>query len=541
MLRNLGIGRRLMFLVLFLLLLAGLVAAMGLYSAGKSQDGMRTIYDDRLIPLSQLANIDRLILRSRVAITNAVLYPEEALRNASEMEGNIAEVGKEWDAYMATYLTPEEKGLAEKFIKVRTRFDDEGLKPALATLRSNNMAQAKQSAEQHVRQLYPEVRDAINALIDLQIKVAKQEHEAGGATYRTMRNGMALFIIAGLLLAVWLGNAIIRSVVTPVGEMRDVMTRTAADGDLSRRVVAARGGDEVGQMANALNSLLDNFAAIIGKVQTGAQEVASTASQLSATSAQITQSSHAQSESASSTAAAVEEMTVSITSVAENTEEVRKLGEVSLQRTQEGNASATKMIREISHIETAVKQIASSVGDFVQSVHSIAGMTQQVKDIAGQTNLLALNAAIEAARAGEQGRGFAVVADEVRKLAEKSAQSANEIDRITQSLDEQSGRVEQSIEQGLRSLQSTQQHIDHVSGVLTQAGTSVTDASAGVNDIAASVDEQSKASSEIARHVENIAQMAEENHAAIEHNAQDIVRLESLAKELQAAVSYFKV
>jgi methyl-accepting chemotaxis protein len=154
--------------------------------------------------------------------------------------------------------------------------------------------------------------------------------------------------------------------------------------------------------------------------------------------------------------------------------------------------------------------------------------------------LLALNAAIEAARAGEQGRGFAVVADEVRKLAEKSAQSASEIDRVTNSLNQKSAHVEATVQGGLQSLLATQEQVKRVSAVLVQAGESVTQSSHGVNDIAASVGEQSLASNEIARNVEKIAQMTEANHAAVNSNSQDIVRLEAMAKELQTAVGRFK-
>ncbi|MCK9202361.1 MAG: methyl-accepting chemotaxis protein, partial [Gallionella sp.] len=248
-----------------------------------------------------------------------------------------------------------------------------------------------------------------------------------------------------------------------------------------------------------------------------------------------------QSEAAASTAASVEQMTVSIGSVADSTEEVRRLSGDSLARTREGNESAAGMIREVRRVEETVKQVAASVEEFVQSTRSIAGMTKQVRGIADQTNLLALNAAIEAARAGEQGRGFAVVADEVRKLAEMSSRSAGEIDGVTAALSEKAERAEAAIESGLTSLHATLAHIDRVTGMLDQAGNSVGEASHGVNDIAAAVREQTQVSAQVARHVENIARMAEENHAGIMRTADDIRHLGELAGELESAIGRFRV
>jgi methyl-accepting chemotaxis protein len=278
----------------------------------------------------------------------------------------------------------------------------------------------------------------------------------------------------------------------------------------------------------------------VRQVHDGADSVLATATKLAVSSTQITQGSQVQSEAAASTAAAIEQITVSISSVAANTEEVRKVSEQSLQQAIQGNESVTVMMAEIDHVEEAVNQIAASVKEFVDSTRAITSMTQQVKDIADQTNLLALNAAIEAARAGEQGRGFAVVADEVRKLAEKSAQSANEIDQVTNALGQKSNHVESTVQAGLRSLQTTQVQVEKVAEVLAATGDAVKQSSHGVSDISASVSEQSLASTEIARNVEKIAQMSEENHAAVDSNSQEIVRLESLARELQAAVGRFK-
>ena len=540
MLNDMKIGARLIALLTMLLAILLLVGGMSIYMLADADSKMESLYKDRLIGVDAMHRINTLNMNIRTELAGTYLTPEAADKKLAVIEGNIGEIGKNWDVFMATHADPEQVELANKVVAARKKYREGAIAPAIAAIKSGDMAQLKKIIVRDIRPLYEGLDAAYSALLEAEFNDSKKSFEDSAASYHTFRGVLIAVIGCGVLLSVLLGFSIIRGINRSVTELRGAMVKMSADGDLSARA-RVYGQDEIGQAATAFNGLIEGFANIIRKVLANADTVSSTAAQLSASSLQIAHGSQAQSEAAASTAAAVEQITVSISSVAANTADVRKLSEQSLQQTVEGNQSVTAMIAEIGHVEQAVNQIAGSVKEFVDSTRAITGMTQQVKDIANQTNLLALNAAIEAARAGEQGRGFAVVADEVRKLAEKSAKSASEIDKVTSSLNQKSGEVDAVVQAGLRSLQSTQQQVGRVAAMLTEAGEAVAQSSKGVNDIASSVGEQSIASTEIARNVEKIAQMSEENHAAVESNTQDIVRLEQLAKELQSAVSRFKV
>lgn len=349
--------------------------------------------------------------------------------------------------------------------------------------------------------------------------------------------GVQLAVQIGLYFAIgWLIGFATRS----VHELQLAMQAMQASGDLSKRV-AVRSQDEIGKTAQAFNELAGGFQDIVTQVGRHAGQVSSAAHSLANDAEQLAQGSQQQSDAARTTSIEVDKVSNSIAQVAASAGSVTRLSSESMERATRGQQNLQEMVQELESVEHAVNETSTAVAEFIRSTKNITSMTQQVRDIADQTNLLALNAAIEAARAGEQGRGFAVVADEVRKLAEKSARSAAQIDAVTVSLGGQSEQVEKTVQRGLNALQSSQAHIRVVSAVLIEANASVGGVNLGLEEIAGSINTQRDASQQIAGNVDRIAKMANQSNEVIMRTAAAVRSMEQLSEDLAKTVGRFKV
>lgn len=388
--------------------------------------------------------------------------------------------------------------------------------------------------------LFDQLEEQLAGLGDTMLERTQERNNAAASAASWQKKLMLTVLgvtIPFLLLLTFISS---RSIVNRIDSLRKVANELASgDADLAKRL-PEEGGDEVADTARAFNQFLASLEEIVTQIKHRCETLADTSEDLAQAAQNLTRASETQSEAAETTAATIEELSVSVGSVADGAEQVRELSAYSRERTREGHESLEALVKEVGDVEAAVRAIATSASEFIRSTGTISGMTKQVKEIAEQTNLLALNAAIEAARAGEQGRGFAVVADEVRKLAERSADSVNKIDGVTANLGGRSQEVESAIQQGLKALEISNACVARVLKTLVAADESASESSRGVDDIARSVTEQRTASQDIANNVEQIARMTEQNHAAIEKSAQAASSLRETAAALQSLVQRFR-
>lgn len=369
---------------------------------------------------------------------------------------------------------------------------------------------------------------------ELEGALASHRQRAWGALVLNLGLALGAMALTGAVL--WAIGGSLRASLGSISEGG----RRMAQGDLSTSI-PVHGEDEMGQIALAFNHLGDALRALIQSLQQGAVEVSRATESMVTVSQQVSEASSSQSASAQGVSAAVKGMSEAIRGVADHAVQVRSQSDASLGETRKGLQALDQMLGEINQANRAVDEMSSSTAAFVESAGGISAMTKEIRDIADQTNLLALNAAIEAARAGEHGRGFAVVADEVRKLAEKSGSVAREIDEVTRTLGERSAQAESVALEGRTAIEAAQEHLVRVKEALDEAARAVDATAQGMTGISDSVGGTTAVSQQIAGEVARIAQGAEASTASIRDMAREARQLRELATKLAEGAARFRL
>lgn len=377
-------------------------------------------------------------------------------------------------------------------------------------------------------------------LLDINTRIGSKFYEEADAGMGYAQNAIYALSAAALLVVAGLATLIIRSIVIPLADMQSTMQSIERNNDFTLRL-SVKGTDELSQVSNSFNKLVGKIHGSLEQILSGVREINAATGGLSTTASQVSASSAHQSESASSMAAAVEELTVSIAHVSSHATIASDLAKESGKASREGADIIGTTVGEITTVAALVDETSNVIAELGGQSQQISSIAQVIKEVADQTNLLALNAAIEAARAGEQGRGFAVVADEVRKLAERTTVSAVEISdmisKIQYSTKEAVDKMDAVVKRaGTGKAMATEAGI-HVRGIEKK----VTEAVAAIQEVSTSLLEQRAASENIAQNVESVSQMSEENSAAAGHTADAAGRLSMLSSRMESSAKQFRL
>jgi methyl-accepting chemotaxis protein len=546
---SLRISTRLWLLAGFSFALFLVAIAVGLYGIKIAERSLRSVYEERAVPMDQLASIEGILRANRAEALLALQHDPSSLTaklhdhpvqtHLDAISVRVAEADKLWREYMKNMPAVEERQLAEDFEDKRAAW----VKKLAFVLDSVKAEEFGFPLLKHLLEAsrfeFAEAMSALAKLRSYQVMSAKQEYESAVQRYEHTLVIFVILTVIGVAGLFFLARLAQRRINGGLKEAAEI-ARAIAAGDLSGPLPSAN-RDEIGELMIHVDAMRDSLSRIVVAMRQNVDALNHAAGELSQAATASQSASEAQSESASSMAAAIEQLSVSIDHVRGSAQEAHGVAAASDSQAREGGEIINRAAAEMEGIADSVNTLAETIRDLGQLSGQISGIVGAIKEVSDQTNLLALNAAIEAARAGEQGRGFAVVADEVRKLAERTGKSTEEIGAMIEKIQAGMRAATLAMDRGVARVS------DGVS-LASEAGQSVAGirdgaahATRAVEDINAALHEQSVAAREIAQRVELIAQGAEKNSAAAAQTATSAYRLETLGHELGQIAGQFRL
>jgi methyl-accepting chemotaxis protein len=549
-------------------IIVGLVGIFGLTNLGKVNEQLDLMYLDRVVPISDLGRAETDYQRIRVTIRDMV-FVAKTPEKKKEFEDGIKEIQAEINAnieeFESTDLTESEQQLLDKLYPALEEYYsylDEAKSYAYA-----NDTEAYLKLAPTFKAAGDEVQATLKELINLNMELGQKSNAEANALEKSARTITIAVIILAMLFSIGFGYFIARLISTPLNKVV-ALVENVSNGDLTTTTDIDT-KDEIGVLAKSVNNMILSLRQTVGSILLSAENVSASSQEISATTEEIASSasnqandaqtitelfrdiaisSESQAGDAQSMKEQFNELNVAIDSIAKSAEETSTLSEGMLQVSKEAGQVVQTSIEGMTKVS---EQMAILEAD----ANKIGNIINVINDIANQTNLLALNAAIEAARAGEQGKGFAVVADEVRKLAEQSGNATKEITDIINGIQSNTKQSVKYVNDGVSATNETEKAFAYIAEMVSEAAGKANEIAAAseqqsaqsnevmrsIESIASASEQQSAQTGEVMTAIESIAGASEEAAAASEETAATSQSLANLAEDLNNSVSIFKV
>lgn len=469
----------------------------------------------------------------------AVMHNHSVSKHIDHIIEATAEADRLLNEIHESDLTTGEADLVTQIHMALNTITKQGFTPAIQALQAQDFTGANKILIESVNPAFLKTDHAAEGLLSYQQKEAEEAFISAEERYSQIVTWSFVLLMVGMLLSAILTLMTNKSITLAVKNLDEAATQLA-DGQLTMRA-DENGHDELSLIAKSFNRVGEKFQGTVTEIMNAVDQLASTAEETSIVTNQSTQSIQQQRTETEMVATAMNQMNATVHEVAQSASQASDIAKEAKQASELGEDVVSKTMNAINALANEVEQASGVIQNVENESENIGKVLDVIRGIAEQTNLLALNAAIEAARAGEQGRGFAVVADEVRTLASRTQQSTEEIQQMISQLQAGAQSAVEAMAAGQAKAQSGVTQAQEAGGALNRISVAVDEINGMNAQIATAVEEQSVVTDEINKNISNINQIAVQTSTGAEQTAQASADLARLAEHLKATVSHFKI